>query len=156
MYRLKNFLDDPKQYAKAEKLWIQTWSALIERLGLEKRWRVPWFEPRFGNDTPMMDGNPIFTALDPSHRLAVRVIQVPPEAEREADLIYWTDTFAKGDPEELDQLVICCVLSDETLAKATDLMTKWAKYGSLNDSARLAKAHRKTRTPAPRRRASRA
>ncbi|HLI81905.1 MAG TPA: hypothetical protein VKV03_18080 [Candidatus Binataceae bacterium] len=66
------------------------------------------------------------------------------------------EKLAEGEPEEVEAIVIACVLSDETLAKATDLMTKWAKYGSLNDSARLAKAHRKTRTPAPRRRASHA
>jgi hypothetical protein len=152
MYLLRNFLKQPKQYAEAEKLWRDTWSSLIMRIGQEKRWRVPWFEPRFVNGTPFLDGNPIFTAVDRSRRLAVRIIQSPPTADGEPDLISWTDKFAKGDPEELDELVISCVLSDETLAKATDLMTKWARNGSLDDLARPAKAHRKPRTATPRRR----
>ena len=156
MYLLKNFLEDPKQYAKAEKLWAQTWSLLIKRLGQERRWRVPWFEPKFGNGEPMADGNPIFTALDRSRRMTVRIIQFPPETERETDLIFWNNTFGKGDPEELEELVIACVLSDETLAQATEFMTKWAKDGSLEDSVRPAKLHRKARSTAPRRRASRA
>ena len=156
MYLLTNFLEDAKQYAKAEKLWLRTWSSLIIQIGQEKHWKVPWFEPKFGNGTPMMEGNPIFTALNRSRRIAVRVIQVPPEPERKGDFTHWTDKFAKGDPEELNELVIACVLSDESLAQATDLMTKWAAHGSLDESARPAKAHRKTRTAAPRRRASRA
>lgn len=156
MYLLKHFLENREEYAEAEKLWTQTWLKLIKRVGQQKRWKVPWFEPKFGNGTPMANGNPIFTAVDRSRRITVRIIQVPPKTERETDLAFWTDTFGKGDPEELEELVIACVLSDETLAQATDLMTKWAKNGSLEDSVRPPKAHRKSRTTAPRRRASRA
>ena len=156
MYLLRNFLNDPKQYAEAEKLWCDTWWRLAKRIGQDKQWKVPWFEPRFGDGTPFLDGNPIFTAVDRSRRLAVRVIQSPPITDGEPDLCSWTDTFGKGDPEELEELVIACVLSDDTLAQATDLMTKWAKNGSLEDSVRPAKAHRKARPTATRRRASRA
>ena len=156
MYLLKNFLEDRKQYAESERLWAETWSAAIKRLGQQRRWKVPWFEPKFGNGEPMADGNPIFTAVDRSRRITVRIIQMPPDTERETDFVFWTDTFGKGDPEELDELVIACVLSDDTLAQATDLMTKWAKNGTLEDSVRPATAHRKTRPTATRRRASRA
>jgi hypothetical protein len=156
MYLFPDFLNDPKEYAKAEKLWVQAWSGLIKRLGQQKNWKVPWFENRFGNGEPCLDGNPIFSALDRRRRIVVRVLQVPPAADGEPDLIHWTDTFGKGDPEELEELVIACVLSDETLAQATDLMTKWAKNGSLEDSVSAAKAHRKARPTATRRRASRA
>ncbi len=151
------FLEDPKEYAKAEKLWVQTWFALTRGLGQQKQWRVPWFENKFANGEPCLDGNPIFSAVDRRRRLAVRVLQDVPDAKDDRpDLVYWTDKFGKGDPEELDQLVIGCVLSDETLAQATDLMTKWAKNGSLEESVRPAKTHRKALTTAARRRASRA
>ena len=156
MYLLRNFLKEPRQYAAAEKLWRETWSRLIKRIGEERRWKVPWFEAKFLDGTPFRDGNPIFTAVDRSRRLAVRVIQVPPQSDGEADLDSWTDKFGKGDPEELDELVISCVLSDETLAEASELMTKWAKNGSLDDSVRPAKAHRKARARTAGRRASRA
>jgi hypothetical protein len=156
MYLFPNFLSDPKEYAKAEKFWVRAWSSLVTRLDQQKNWQVPWFENKFGNGEPCLDGNPIFSALDRRRRIVVRVLQAPPETEREADLTFWTNTFGKGDPEELEELVIACVLSDKTLAKATDLMTKWAKDGSLEDSLRPAKAHRKARPPATRSRASRA
>ena len=156
MYLLKSFLKDRKQYAEAEKFWRDAWSRIARRTDQDKQWKVPWFEPRFVNGTPFLDGNPIFTAVDRSRRLAVRIIQMPYAADGEPDLIHWTNTFGKGDPEELEELVIACVLSDETLAQATELMTKWAKNGSLEDSVRPTKVHRKSRPPAPRRRASRA
>jgi hypothetical protein len=156
MYLLPHFLEDLDEYAKAERLWVRAWSVLIQGLGQQKSWKVPWFENKFGNGEPCLDGNPIFSAVDRRRRLAVRVLQVPPETEREDDFAHWTNTFGKGDPEELEELVIVCVLCDQTLAQATDLMTKWAKNGSLEEPVRPAKAHRKTRAPASRRRASRA
>jgi hypothetical protein len=151
MYLFPDFLKDPKEYEKAERLWAQTWSVLIKRLGQRKNWKVPWFENKFGNGEPCLDGNPIFSALDRRRRIVVRVLQAPPDSEREDDFNYWTDIFGRGDPEELDELVISCVLSDETLAKATDLMTKWAAHGSLKSSARRARIPRAPRTPMPRR-----
>jgi hypothetical protein len=156
MYLFPDFLNDPKEYAKAEKLWVEAWSTLIKRLGQQKNWKVPWFENKFGNGEPCLDGNPIFSALDRHRRIVVRVLQAPPETERDADFTYWNNTFGKGDPEELEELVIACVLSDETLAQATDLMTKWAKSGSLEDAVRATTPHRKARPSATRRRASRA
>jgi hypothetical protein len=156
MYLFKNFLKDRRQYTEAGKLWCDAWSRLTKRIGQGKQWKVPWFEARFVNGTPFLDGNPIFTAVDRSRRLAVRVIQFPLASEGEPDLIHWTDTFGKGDLEELEELVIACVLSDDTLAQATDLMTKWAKNGSLEDAVRATTPHRKARPSATRRRASRA
>jgi hypothetical protein len=152
MYLFRNFLDDPKEYAKAERLWLHTLNSLVKRLGQEKQWKAPWIKPRYGNGTPHQDGNPMFTALDRSRRLAINIIQMPSAAEGEPDLTYWTKKLAEGDPEEMDALVIACVLSDETLAQATDLMTKWAAYGSLDGTARHKRVQRKTRTPMLRRR----
>jgi len=156
MYLLRNFLDDPKEYAKAERLWLHTLNSLVKRLGQEKQWKAPWIKPRFGDGTPHQDGNPMFTALDRSRRLAINIIQMPSAANGEPDLIYWTKKLAEGDPEQLDALVIACVLSDETLAKATELITKWARDGSLDGSVRPMRAHPTPRTSATRRRMSRA
>ncbi len=153
MYLFQNFLDDPKEYAKAEQLWVQTWSALIKRLGQQRQWRVPWFENKFANGQPCLDGNPIFSAVDRRRRIAVRVLQDISGANGETDLVFWTDKFAKGEPEELDELVIGCVLSDDTLAKATDLMTKWALQQPLDASARKARVRRTPRAPILRKRA---
>ena len=156
MYLFRNFLDDADEYAKSEELWLRTLNAVTERLGQKKRWKAPWIKPKFADGTPHQDGNPMFNALDQSRRLAINIIQVPAAAAGEPDLIYWTKTLAEGDPEEAETLVISCVLSDDTLAQASELMTKWAKNGTLENSVRPAKAHRKARPRTPRRRASRA
>jgi len=151
MYLFRNFLKDPRQYAKAESLWVQTWLTVAKRLGQQKQWKVPWFENKFANGIPIQDGNPIFTAVDRSRRLAVRIIQMPYAADGEPDLIHWTNKFGKGDPEELDELVISCVLSDETLAQATDLMTKWAMREPLDGSVQKSRVRPTPRAPMPRR-----
>jgi hypothetical protein len=151
MYLFRNFLEDTKAYAEAEKLWCRSLTKIVKLLGQQKQWKIPWIRPRFGNGTPYRDGNPMFTALDRSRRLAINIIQMPSAAEGEPDLIYWTKKLAEGDFEQLDALVIACVLSDETLAQATELMTKWAAHGSLNGSARQPRVQQKARTPMPRR-----
>jgi hypothetical protein len=151
MYLFSNFLTDPKEYAKAEKLWCRTLTTVVKQLGQQKQWKIPWIKPRFVNGTPYQDGNPILTAIDRSRRLVICIIQTPYAADGEPDLIYWTDKFAKGDPEECDKLVISCVLSDETLAQAIDLMTKWATQKPLDGSIRRAKVLRTARTPMPHR-----
>ena len=156
MYLFQNFLEDHEEYAKSEKLWAQTLLGIVKHLGQQQHWKIPWVKPRFADGTPHQDGNPMFTALDRSRRIAVIIIQGPLEADSETDFVYWTKTLAKGEPEEAEALVISCVLSDETLAKAGDLMMRWARDGSLKGSARPIKAHPKARDSASRRRASRA
>src|SRR5580658_564648 len=151
MYLFRNFLEDTKAYAEAEKLWCRSLTKIVKLLGQQKQWKIPWIRPRFGNRTPYQDGNPMFTALDRFRRLAINITQMPAAAEGEPDLIYWTKKLAEGDPEEADALVIACVPSYETLAQATDLMTKWAANGSLANSVRRLRTARAPLTPMPRR-----
>ena len=134
MYLFQNFLSDPKAYAKSEKIWLQTLTGVLKRLGQERQWKAPWIKPRFGDGTPHQDGNPMFNAMDASRRLAINIIQMPHAAKGEPDLIHWTTKLAKGDPEELDALVIACVLSDETLAQATFLFGSTRAFSSTPQS----------------------
>ncbi len=124
MYLFRNFLDDPHEYSEAERLWRRVWDDLTKGLRQKGRWITPWAETKFADGTPERDGNPIFSAIDPSRHLAVRVIQMKQTSGPE--LSFWTDTFAPGQKEAADELVIACVLSDETLRQAIDLMTQWA------------------------------
>ena len=41
------------------------------------------------------------------------------------EFAFWTDIFAKGDPEEVRELVISCVLTNETLYDCMSLMRQW-------------------------------
>ena len=123
-FLLPDFLNDPAQYEQAESIWQHRWESLIHQLGQSAIWQSPWINTKANDGTLLRDGNPIFSAVSPSRRLGVRVIQMEP-ADDPCEWSAWTDTFAKGDPEEIKELVIDCVLSDESLRQAFDLMRMW-------------------------------
>ena len=123
-FLLPDFLNDPNQYEQVEMIWRGQWDSLIRELGQEASWQTPWLNTRFNDGSPFRDGNPIFSAVCPSRHLGVRVIQVEP-ADDPNEFTAWTDTFAKGEPEATEELVIHCVLSDQTLSKAFGLIRKW-------------------------------
>jgi hypothetical protein len=126
MILMPNFMTDPAEYAEVEAIWQNLWSALLREVGQEGLWRTPWLNTRFADGTHFRDGNPIFTAVCPTRRLGVRVVQI--EVEQDSDeLRTWTDFFAKGEPEEIKELVIHCVLSNETLRQATELIRSWVQ-----------------------------
>jgi hypothetical protein len=124
------FLNDPEQYQQAQDLWLRTWNELIAEVGQVPLWQSPFYATTFADGTPCRDGNPIFSAVNPSRRLGVRVIQFEPTHEVE-ELVSWLDTFAAGEPEEVKELVISCSLSDVTLSKARDLIRQWMTGGSV-------------------------
>jgi hypothetical protein len=62
--------------------------------------------------------------------LAVRVIQLEP-ADDPKEFHVWTDTFAEGSPEAIEELVISCVLTNETLNEAVELMRQWITEGKI-------------------------
>jgi hypothetical protein len=118
------FLRDLQQYEQAESIWQRLWQDLIGRTGQLGLWETPWHSTTFVDGTPCRDGNPIFSAVSATRRLGIRVMQLEPE-ENPREITYWMDTFAKGESEEVNELVIACVLSDQTLLDAVNLMRQW-------------------------------
>ena len=70
----------------------------------------------------MRDGNPIFSAVSPTLRRAVRIIQHEPSSD-ELELEYWLHTF-QGD-EAISELVISCALSEQAEREAGELIRAW-------------------------------
>jgi len=130
-YIFPDFLADPSQYEAAEAQWRHGWDGLIRRLGKEGSWESPWHENTFGDGTPCRDGNPIFSAFSHAERRALRVIQQEPMSDPD-ELTFWTDTFARGEPEELAELVISCVLTERTFQKALGLIQQWVLQEELD------------------------
>ncbi len=58
-----DFLTDRQQYHDAETLWQRRWVKLLERLREAEVWESPWMGTTFGDGTPMLDGDPIFSAV---------------------------------------------------------------------------------------------
>lgn len=123
-YLFPNFLTDAQEYEQVETLWRERWEDLINRLGQEWLWESPWLNTAFADGTPCRDGNPIFSAVSHYRRLGVHVNQLKPSDEP-MEFYVWTDTFAKGSSEAIKELVISCVLTDQTLLEAIDLIKRW-------------------------------
>ena len=132
MYLFPNFLTDYQVYQDAECLWRDRWDQLIRFLGASELWESPWMGTTFGDGTPMLDGNPIFSAVSTERRQGVRVIQLEP-AGNPKEISIWVDKFAKGEPQEITELVIACVLSNETLLYAIDAMEQWIRRREVPD-----------------------
>jgi hypothetical protein len=115
-----DFLNDPKQYARAQAYWTLIWKSIDPLNRDEFGWRTPWFE------NPLLDGNPIFTAVSLKERKGLRIIQFAPTAER-LEFHMWLDTFGgpTGDPESIAELVISCALSNEAAQQARSCMQRW-------------------------------
>lgn len=139
-YLFRNFLSDPAEYTQAEALWVDRWEELRKRL-MDRgervmdrdEWKAPWLGTAFADGTGFHDGNPIFSAVSPPRRRGIRVIQLEPSADPR-DLCFWTDTFDKDGPEKIDELVISCALTRETLVNAMNLMSQWIDEGHVEFS----------------------
>jgi len=129
-YLYPKFLEDAHEYVAAERLWQSRWSDLLRYTPEGHSWKSPWLATAFADGTPMRDGNPIFSAVSPNERLGVRVIQLEP-ASNDRGFSFWVDKFAKDQPEELSELVITYVMTDENLLKALDLIRQWIRFGEI-------------------------
>ena len=119
-----HFLSDVDEYARAEAYWQDLWRRALEKSKKGKGWRSPWLTTRFANGTPCRDGNPIFSAVNETQKLGVRIIQhAPSEA---VDLDSWTDEFG-GSPknERIRELVISCVPTRQTASHVLKLLCGW-------------------------------
>ncbi len=120
------FLSDANQYAQAEAFWQQKWEEVVRKAGQTHRWRWPWIR------NPLRDGNPIFSAIDEERKLAVRIIQEEPSAADDVPLDWWVDTFGEDtDPDAIRELVIACILSDQTAVRLNDLLSSWITKGEV-------------------------
>lgn len=129
------FLHDPDQYDAAETLWHDRWNELVRYLRRERLWHAPWINTHFSDGSKMRDANPIFSAFSPECRRAVRIIQIEPSAGPVLTLS--TETFAKGDPEELPLLTVVCVLNQETVLEVMDALHQWVSAGQVRGRMRI-------------------
>jgi hypothetical protein len=128
-HHFPDFLEDAAQYAQAESFWFQLWESLVRFTGQQAEWKHPWLRTASANGTPFRDGDPIFSAISPERRMAVRVIQHEAE-DAGPELDFWVDTFG-DEGEAVRVLVISCSLSDEAAIYARDLLYSWLEQGAV-------------------------
>lgn len=118
-----DFLRDPLKYSLSEGFWQTLWQDISHQDRSRYEWQQPWFQPL---PPKLGQGNPIFSAVSPSLRRGIRVIQHEPTAES-LEIQAWTDTFGGPitDPESIKELVIACALSDLAAGVAAEMMRPW-------------------------------
>lgn len=123
-----HFLDSEESYAEAEQYWESLFDGIIRSMGWTHR---PYMQNRFGDGTPMRDGNPIFNAYVPEVDRAVRIIQEAPEDIE--DIASWLNHTEWEDGTSFSELVISLVLTEETEAEALDRIKQWLQEGEHKD-----------------------
>jgi hypothetical protein len=127
-----NFLSDPTEYALSKRYWQELFRSITHEAGVSDSWRDPWLNMTFVDGTSFADGNPIFSALSPNRKLGVRIIQLDPANPGEdPSWSSWIGVFGDGD-EAIRELVISCVLSDESAMQASNHLRLWVTDGASN------------------------
>ena len=118
-----NFLQDERIYAQAERYWIDLWNQIGPFDRAENGWVQPWFQPL---PPALSEGNPIFSAVSPTLRRGVRILQSEP-TEQGLEFYAYPDTFGGTifDPFAIQELVISCALSDVAAEYAMSLIRPW-------------------------------
>lgn len=122
-----NALSDPQEYQQAQALWRQ----LFDRIKCED-YRGPmwtqWASGAYANGTPCYDGSmAIYSQVCEARRKAINVWQVDPneiEVTGETPATFFDAAMIVRDPEvaKIDTLDITCVLSDENIETAEELI----------------------------------
>lgn len=107
--KFKNFLNDKTEYEAAEKFWLCLFEEFNSLLDDNKKWES-WFDLVWGNGEKKFDGNPIICRWNKELNFGLRVIQEDSEFENQPLIGAWMSKFDNS----IDELVITCVLTDET------------------------------------------
>jgi hypothetical protein len=127
-----SFLSDPNEYQQAEAYWQKMWALVLRRAGQTEEWQSPWLTNRYADGTPCPDGNPIFTAVHQGRRLGVRVIQESEGKPDDIGLDWWVDFVGEeSEPDAIRELVIACVLSEQTESVVSQLLYEWVTQGQV-------------------------
>lgn len=133
--RFPKFLKDASVYDDTWKFWAETWKQLMRRTDQNMLWETPWFGAGIPGGNPDRDGNPIFSAVCQSTGIGIRVIQFEREATDDIELDWWIGYSCEnaGDPGAIRELVISCILTDNTLRTIRSWMSSWIKRGQVEE-----------------------
>lgn len=116
-----DFLEDISSYQAAADFWQAKLDPLFQELGLNKQ---DYLNTTMVNGVALQDGNPIFQAYFPELKKAVRIIQEEPLLP--ADFSSWVNV-TEVDEEEMEELVISLVLTEENVERARETISAWLR-----------------------------
>jgi hypothetical protein len=116
-----DFLEDISSYQAASEFWQAKLDPLFRELGLNKQ---NYLNTTMVNGVALNDGNPIYQAYFPELKKAVRIIQEEPLLP--ADFSSWAN-LTEVDEEEVEELVISLVLTEENVERAGEEIWEWVE-----------------------------
>jgi hypothetical protein len=116
-----DFLEDISSYQAASEFWQAKLDPLFRELGLNKQ---NYLNTKMFNGVALNDGNPIYQAYFPELKKAVRIIQEEPLLP--ADFSSWAN-LTEVDEEEVEELVISLVLTEENVERAGEEIWEWVE-----------------------------
>lgn len=116
-----DFLEDITSYQAASDFWQAKLDPLFRELGLSKQ---DYLNTTMLNGVALHDGNPIYQAYFPELKKAVRIIQEEPLLP--ADFGSWVNV-TEVDEEEVEELVISLVLTEENVERAWETIRAWLR-----------------------------
>ncbi|MEH2357003.1 hypothetical protein [Nostoc sp.] len=123
----KTFLSNIDDYKASENFWHNLCeNILIKHQGQKHGWKI-WLNVHFVDETPFLDGNPIYSLISPDSKKGICINQDEPTTEK----IYigaWMDKFGPIDEGNfIEELVLVCELSEESVQLASELIEAWVK-----------------------------
>ena len=117
-----DFLEGITSYKAASDFWQAKLDPLFRELGLNKQ---VYLNTTMVNGVALQNGNPIFQAYFLEQKKAVRIIQEEPLLP--ADFSSWVNV-TEVDEEEVAELVISLVLTEENVERAVAEIYGWLEY----------------------------
>lgn len=123
-WMFQDFLESAEAYHAAQSYWEELFlKSLSHRSDMEI---VSHYINNGDND-----GNPIFTAVSLTFRLAVRIIQQPIGEPGDLDLDYWIHSTNLDSGVAVQELVISCCPSKENKPRVERLLRDWFSKGEI-------------------------
>jgi hypothetical protein len=114
-----DFLEDTAHYQAAADFWQAQLTPTLADLGLHTQ---AYLNNITGDGSQLLDGNPIYHAYFSTRNRALRIIQEEPLLP--ADYGSWVGN-TEIESQEVPELVISLVLTDENVARALEEIQGW-------------------------------
>jgi len=122
----EGFLKDRKSYEECERFWLDIVHKSAES---HAQYLEPWFQNKFANGEPVLDGNPILALRHNRNKRVLRVIQYEPgefSVDGRAFMSAITERI-NDDGMKVDSLTILLEASEETAQHVEKIAGLWFK-----------------------------
>ena len=122
-YFHSEFQKNVDNFLSAQNYWKSLCLEAVRFQNVQDDWTL-WFSGKFADGSLDISGNPIYSLVNKELKKGIRIIQIPPNGDK-YKIKAWTDYFAKGLENEINELVVICQLSESSGKIAKQLIQEW-------------------------------